>query len=77
MKYTSLFFLILFFAACREETKEVMIEKKLPGADSANIDYAGALTDRFYQALTQRDSAAFVSMLTDKARLYGTDPGED
>lgn len=76
-KYTRLFVLILLFAACREETKEVITEKKIHGADSVNIDEAGVLADRFYDALTQRDSAAFVSLLTDKARLYGTDPGED
>jgi ketosteroid isomerase-like protein len=76
-KYIRLFVLIVLFTACREETKEVIIEKKIPGAETTNIDEAGALADRFYHALTQRDSAAVVSLLTDKARLYGTDPGED
>lgn len=77
IQYAKLFFLILLLAACSEGTKEVIIEKKGRSADSTGFVEAGILTDRFYEALTRRDSAGMMSLLTNNARLYGTDPGED
>lgn len=72
MKIQVLLSVILsFFLSCRQESAAPESITKVTQVE------AESLTDRFYVALTGRDSSGVDHLLSRDARLYGTDPSED
>ncbi len=68
---------VLLHSACKDERKEIIVTREIgPGKDAAP-DSQVQLIDNFYKVLTDRDSAGLVNLMSEDARMYGTDPAED
>lgn len=75
--YLLLFALLLTTGSCKEEHREVIVTKEIKPGDPPEHDREVAVVDRFYAALTGRDSAGVVNLMAANAKLYGSDPSED
>lgn len=70
-------FVLATVMSCREDRKEVEVIKEIKPDDQPDDNAHVQLVDRFYAALTGRDSAGVVNLMAENARLYGSDPSED
>lgn len=78
MKHFILLSIVIFFAACHDDSSRLAEEISPDDSTAAASDMDGGdVVDAFYAALTGRDSAGLVSMFHPEGRLLGTDPAED
>lgn len=71
------FLAAIAFSACKNENKEVIVTKEIKPGDPMEKDGPVKIVDDFYAALTGRDSAGVIGLMSANAKLYGSDPSED
>lgn len=71
------FLAAITFGSCKNENKEVIVTKEIKPGDPMEKEGPAKIVDDFYAALTGRDSAGVISLMSEKAKLYGSDPSED